>query len=195
MLRVCAVAILFAFQAFAQQSQTNPQPGDAAPAGLENDWDVAPLLQEIAKQTDKLLPALDKVDARAWINNGASETYAEQVQRCRDMAKNVGAAARDLSQNPEQLAALINMFIRMENLHVMLLSVEEGTRKYQTAADAQALAGVEAEGSASRERFQRYIISLAAAREQDLKTMDEEAQRCRGLVTAPPASAKTIKKK
>jgi len=195
--RACAplLLLLVVYQAFGQQSPANSPTAAAAAPGLEADWDVAPVLQDIAKNTDKLLPALDRVDARVWVDQGASETYAEQVQLCKDMVKTVSAMARDLAQNPEQLAASINLFIRMQTLDVMLISVEEGVRKYQKAADAQALAGLEAEGSPTRDRFQRYIISLAGAREQDLKVMDEEAQRCRGIVTAPAATAKTIKKK
>lgn len=197
--RACAAALFVAFQAFAQPAQplqTASSPTSPTVVGLENDWDIAPVLQEIAKHTDKLIPALDRIDARSWVDQGASETYAEQVQLAKDMAKEVAATARELAENPEQLAASINVFIRMKNLDMMLVSLEEGIRKYQKPADAQALAGLEVEASRSREQFQRYIINLAAAREQDLKVMDVEAQRCRSLVTAPPPStAKSIKKK
>jgi hypothetical protein len=102
-------------------------------------------------------------------------------------------AARELARNPEQLGLSIDLFIRIQSLEVMLLSLQEGIRKYQTAADAQALAAIEAQNSTNRERFQRYIVNLAAAREQDLKVMDKEAQRCRGLVTAPPTASKVKK--
>jgi hypothetical protein len=154
------------------------------------------VLQAIGKHAGRLLPALDAIDARAWVNQGASETYAEQLQLCKDQVRNTAEAARELARNPEQLAASIDLFIRLQNLDVMLLSLQEGIRKYQTAADAQSLAALEAEGSADRERFQRYIVNLASAREQDLKVMDKEAQRCRALVTAPAAAvSKPVKKK
>jgi hypothetical protein len=161
------------------------------------DWDIAPVLQEIGKQADKLSPALDRINARAWVDQGASETYAEQVQLCKDQAHAVAETARELSQNPEQLAPSINLFIRMQTLDVMLVSLQEGIRKYQGAADAQSLASLAAQASPSRDRFQKYIVNLADAREEELKVMDKEAQRCRGLVTAvPPASApKPIRKK
>jgi hypothetical protein len=78
----------------------------------------------------------------------------------------------------------------------MLLSLQEGIRKYQRPADAQTLAALQAQNSANRERFQRYVVNLASAREQELKVMDQEAQRCRGLVTAPSAvSSKPVRKK
>jgi hypothetical protein len=196
MLRACAAALLTALLAFAQQPQAAPPSSTPGPAGLETDWDIAAVLQEIGRHADRLLPALDRIDARAWVDQGASETYAEQLQMCKDQTRTMAEAARDLAHNPEQLGPSIDLFIRVQSLDVMLLSLQEGIRKYQTAADAQALAALEAQNSANRERFQRYIVNLANTREQELKVMDKEAQRCRGLVTAPPATAsKPVKKK
>jgi hypothetical protein len=196
MIRACAAAILTVLVAAAQPPQAAPQPTAVTPPGLEADWDIAPVLQEIGKHTDRLLPALDRIDARAWVNQGASETYAEQLQLCKDQTRTLGDAARELARDPERLGASIDLFIRMQSLEVMLLSLEEGIRKYQSAADAQALAALEAQNSSNRGRFQRYIVNLASTREQELKVMDTEAQRCRALVTAPPATAsKSAKKK
>ena len=197
MYRACAAALLAVFQAVAQQPQgTSPQQTASAPAGLETDWDIAVVLQEIGKHADRLLPALNRIDARAWVDQGASETYAEQLESCKDQAKTLGETARELARNPERLASSIDLFIRMESLGVTLLSLQEGIRKYQSGADAQALAALEAQGSATREKFKRYIVNLADAREQELKVMDQEAQRCRGIVTAPAATAsKPVKKK
>src|SRR5581483_8357261 len=161
--RACAAVLLVVAQSVAQQPQTAPRQPAASSAGLETDWDIAPVLLEIAKHTDNLQPALDRINARAWVDQGASETYADQVQLCKDTAKTVADTARALAQNPEQLAASIDLFIRAQNLEVMLISLQEGIRKYQTAADAQALAAVDVQGSASRSRFQQYIINLAAA--------------------------------
>jgi hypothetical protein len=196
MYRACAAAIFTVLLAFAQEPHAAPPQTAPSPAGLETDWDIAAVLQEIGKHADRLLPALDRIDARAWVEQGASETYAEQVQSCKDQAKNLSEAARQLAANPEQLGSSIDLFIRLQSLDVTLLSLQEGIRKYQTAADAQALAALAAQNSTSRERFQRYIVDLANTREQELKVMDKEAQRCRGLVTAPPATAsKPVKKK
>ena len=194
--RACAAAILSVLVAVAQPPQAALQQPPSTPPGLEAAWDIAPVLQEIGEHAGRLLPALDRIDARAWVDQGASETYAEQLQLCKEQAKMLAAAARELARNPEQLASSIDLFIRLESLDVMLLSLQEGIRKYQAPADAQALAALEAQDSASRERFQRYIVNLANAREQELRVMDQEAQRCRGLVTAPSAAgSKTVRKK
>ena len=81
----------------------------------------------------------------------------------------------------------------MQSIDAMLGSVEEGMRKYQSPASAQALASLQAEAGANRDRLQRYIVNLAAEREKELRVMDEEAQRCRAAQTAP--APKTGKKK
>jgi hypothetical protein len=194
--RACAAAILSVLVAVAQPPQAGPRQSASTPPGLDPEWDIAPVLREIGMQAGRLLPALDRIDARAWVEEGASETYAEQLQLCKDQTRMVADAARELARSPEQLAASIDLFIRLQSLDVMLLSVQEGIRKYRAPADAQALAELVAQGSPSRERFQRYIVSLASARERELTVMDKEAQRCRGLVTAPSAAAsKPVRKK
>ena len=92
-----------------------------------------------------------------------------------------------LAANPQKLSGSLELFLRIEGLETMLASLGEGIRKYQGPADAMALASLEAENGVNRERFQRYIVELAAQRERELEVMDHEAQRCRAIVTqAPP---------
>ena len=69
----------------------------------------------------------------------------------------------------------------------MLMSLEEGLRKYQSAADAEALASLAAENGANRERFRQYLTTLAAEREKQLEVMDREAQRCRAIMMSAAA--------
>jgi hypothetical protein len=183
----CAAA-LFA------QAQTPRQPaGDQSHTGLETEWDIAPVLQAIGAHALRLLPALDRVDARSWVDQGASETYAEQLQASKDQAKALAEDAKSLAKSPERLSASLELLFRMQGLETMLASVEEGVRKYQSPKDAQSLAGLQAQNGVNRDRFQRYLVNLAGEREQELQVMDKEAQRCRALLTAP--AAKPGKKK
>jgi hypothetical protein len=167
-----------------------PQPQSA---GLETDWDIAAALQEIGVHAGRLLPALNRIDARSWVDQGASETYAEQLQSAKDQTQALADGARALAKNPERLSADLELYFRMQSIDNMLISVEEGMRKYQSPASAQALASLQAEAGANRDRLQRYIVNLAAEREKELRVMDEEAQRCRAALTAP--ASKTGKKK
>jgi hypothetical protein len=34
--------------------------------------------------------------------------------------------------------------------------------------------------------LQQYVVNLAAQREKEYQVMDQEAQRCRALILAPP---------
>lgn len=165
-------------------------------AGLETPWSIAPVIQEIGAHAGRLLEALNRIDAKAWVAKGASETYVEQLESCKAQAKAMAGSAAALARNPEQLPADLELFFRFQGVETMLASVEEGMRKYQSPRDAQALAGLEAEAGANRDRFQRYIVNLAADRERQLKITDEEAQRCRNMFTTSiPPAAKTGKKR
>jgi len=190
--RVCRV-LLLSVCASTVFAQTAAQP--LAP-GLETDWDIAPVIQEIGAHAGRLQAALDKIDARAWVEKGASETYAEQVQAASSQAAAMAVQAKALAAKPEQLALSLELFFRMQGVETILLSVEEGLRRYQSPAAAEALTSLEAEIGGDRDRFQNYIVNFAADRERALQVMDKEAQRCRGILTAPPpASTKTGKKK
>ena len=78
-----------------------------------------------------------------------------------------------------------------------LTSLIEGVRKYQNPALADLLRGVMSENNASRQQLRQYLVDLAAIKEQEFKVMDQEAQRCREVIsgqpTATPAKKKTGK--
>jgi hypothetical protein len=159
--------------------------------GLDTEWDIGVVLGEIGTHAGRLLPALDRVDAKAWVSKGASETYEAQLESSKQQARALEIGARALSQNPEKLAQSLELFFRIEGLESMLATLEDGLRKYQNRADAEALASLAAENGANRERFRQYLVSLAAERERQLEVMDREAQRCRGIMMSqpPPAAA------
>jgi hypothetical protein len=165
------------------------QPAQQQAAGLEPDWDIGVILQEMSAHAGRLLPVLDQIDVKAWLQKGASETYAAQLQSSKDQAKAFADGARDLARNPERLSASLELFFRIQGLETMLGSLEDGTRKYQDPALAQTLASLAAENGANRGRFQQYIVNLAAEREQQFQVMDREAQRCRGILTVQPAAS------
>ena len=181
---------------FAQSPVNQPAAPPQTSAGLETTWDIAPVLLAISDHSSKVASALDRIDPNVWVDKGASPTYAEQLQSCKEQVKAVGETSKALARNPEQLAASLELLIRIQGLDVMYASVEEAIRKYQGAAEAQDLAALIASGTANREKFQQYLVSLAADREHALQVMDKEAQRCRSLLAMPSAAApKTGKKK
>jgi hypothetical protein len=170
-----------------------PQAGaPAAPAGgLQPDWDVSVILGEMSAHATRLLPTLDKINAKSWVAKGASETYATQLQSSKDQARAIANDAKALAPNPEKLSACLELLFRIQGLERMIDSLVGGVRKYQSAALADELASQSAENGTNRDRFQTYIVSLAAQREQECAVMDKEAQRCRSIVaTQPPQSSK-----
>jgi hypothetical protein len=179
----CAAAL------FAQAPPTAP-----SPPGLETAWEIAPAIQELSAHAGRLVPLLEKLQVRAWVEKGASDTYVAQRDSAKEQAQALATEAKALAANPERLSAALQVLFRLQAVEMMSGSLIEGVRRYQSAKDAQELSTAVAQGGAGRERLQRYIVNLAAEREQDLAVMNAEAQRCRGILTqqTPP---KTTRKK
>ena len=64
-----------------------------------------------------------------------------------------------------------------------LNSLVDGVRHYQNPAIGDLLMGVLAENSSNRDKLRQYITDLANTKEQEFKIVDQEAQRCRGVLT------------
>lgn len=166
-------------------------PVAASPSsGLLPDWDIRPILVEMSAHATRLEPVLGEINVKAWAAKGASDSYAAQLQSSKDQARAMAAGAKALAQNPEKLSACLELYFRIAALDDMLASLGEGVRRYQDPALAQKITALAAENGANRNRFQTYIVNLATQREQECAVMDQEAQRCRGiLATQPPPSA------
>lgn len=164
-----------------------------APAGLESNWEIADVMRQIGANAAKMLPLLDRVDVKSWVEKGASDTYVAQVESSKEQARAAVAGANALAQNPEKLSASLELFFRVQALESMLASLAEGVRKYQDPNVALGISKAITDSSGLRYRLQQYLVNLAAEREQELQVMDREAQRCRAIVTLPPP--KTGRKK
>lgn len=168
------------------------QAAPAPAAGLQPDWDIRAILEEMSAHAMRLAPVLAEIDTTAWAAKGASDTYTSQLESSKAQARAISEGAQALMKNPEKLSACLELYFRITGLEDMLRSLEDGIRKYQDPALAQKLAGLSAENGANRNRFQAYIVNLSSQQEQECSVMDREAQRCRSVVaTEPPAAAKT----
>jgi hypothetical protein len=186
---ICVVAL-------SAQTQPAAKPSAAAePEGMMTPWEIAPVLKEIAAHGGRLAAELGKLDVKAWVNQGASETYLAQWQSSQQQAKAVQDTAAALAGNPEKLSAGLELLFRIRALDDMVGSLEEGARRYQNAGAAQRLASLDGEIDPDRQRFERYVVGLAEGQEQELAVMNKEAQRCRGMMTTPAVSPRTGKKK
>jgi hypothetical protein len=164
--------------------------GPAALHAQQQAIDLRPILDNISAQCKRLIPILEQIDPNVWITSkGAPDQYVHQWRSSQDQLKALIADAANLSQDPERLPAALQTYFRVQSVQMMLQSLVEGIRHYQNPALADLLAGIAAEGSTDRERFQQYIVTLASERDQMLGIMDHEAQRCRSALStqgAPP---------
>ena len=164
-------------------------------SGLQPDWDIRAILQEMSDHATRLQPVLNEIDASAWVSKGASETYRAQLQSSKDQARGVAEDARALMRNPEKISACLQLYFRVQGMEEMIGSLVEGIRKYQTPELAERLVSLSAENGANRNRLQAYIVNLAAQQEQECAVMDREAQRCRSVMATQPPSKKANREK
>ena len=102
MFRVTILNLVFFGCASILPAQTPaPQPQQ----GLEPDWDIAQVLQKIAAHAERLSPFLAKINASSWIEKGASETYAAQLDSSRQQVRAMADGANGLARNPQKLSA------------------------------------------------------------------------------------------
>jgi hypothetical protein len=155
--------------------------------GVESAWDITSTLQGISAHAKRLLPLLNEIDPQPWVAKGAPEAYVGQLKSAKTQAETVALTAQELAKDPEKLSASLQVFFRMQALENVLTSLVDGIRRYHNPAMADLLQSILAENGAGRERFQQYIIEMAANRENEFAIMDKEAQRCRDvLVKQPP---------
>src|SRR6266446_1697225 len=187
LLRIPAVALvsMLPFCAAAQQ------------AGVPTEWDVQKLVATIAAQSARLQQMVDQIQPKDWVARGASDTYLQQWSSAQAQAASVKLSSDNLVQDPARLSAALDTYFRLQNLELILTSLIDGVRKYQNPALADLLRGVMSENNVSRQQLRQYLVDLASIKEEEFKVMDQEAQRCREVIsgqpTANPAKKKTGK--
>jgi len=184
------VALLLCIVAFALPSQPPPAPNGQIvpkPAGLESAWTVRTILDDLLKDNEKLEPLLAQMNPQEWVaKKGASDVYVQQWQAAHTQLREVVAASKLLAQKTENLPLALDDYFRLEALEVTSRSLEEGVTRYGDRFTADQLEGLIARNFSRRERFRDYIRDLAASSEASFKLADEEAQRCRGIISKEP---------
>jgi hypothetical protein len=182
----CFIAI-FAFALHSQQPPASGGQPVPKPAGLESAWTVRAILDELLKDNEKLEPLLAQMNPQEWVSKkGASDVYIQQWQVAHSQLKEVMAASKLLAQKTENLPLALDDYFRLEALEVTSRSLEEGVTRYGDRFTADQLNGLISRNFSRRERFRDYIRDLAASSETNFKLADEEAQRCRGIISKEP---------
>jgi hypothetical protein len=155
--------------------------------GIAPDWEVRANVTGLVAHARQLKPILEQARPQQW--SGAPAAYAEQAKRISAEIEYLITTAQSLAARPDRLTIALGVYFRMQSLDLMLRSFADGVRKYQNPALAELLLGAVSTLAADRSGLQQYVQDLTADREQALKVADEEAQRCRGVLSRQPRPA------
>jgi hypothetical protein len=171
---VCAVA--------AQHAAAQMQP-----AGVETVWDARKIIDAVSKNDEQLKPVLGDLNPKQWYEQkGAPSTYVIQWQAAQRELNDVEVTKRQVSLKPDSLSGVLDLYFRMEALEESARSVDEGAKRYADRQTADQLTRLVAGNFDARQRLRDYIRDLSTDLESNFKIADEEAQRCRGMISREP---------
>ena len=193
---VCGMALVCAAQ------QTSPSPPTAPsghvvppPAGIENSWDVHTVVDALLKDCEDLKAVLFQLNPQQWYEaKGASSTYILQRNSAQQQVNDVLVTARMFAAKTDSIALAVDVYFRIDALEVTAHSLSEGASRYADRPTSERLNQVIARNFNNREHFRDYVRDLSNTVEQNFKIADDEAQRCRGMISREPAP-KSVKKK
>lgn len=163
-------------------------------AGVSPEWDIRQDMTALAGQIRQLQPMVEMIKPETWISQGAPSAYVKQMASLQTGMQYLLGSAEKLAKEPERLTSALDAYFRMQYVETLIDSLREGVRKYQSPDLAEILNGLMTASSNSKEKLRAHIADLASLREQEMSVMDQEAQRCRGMLSRipldPPASGK-----
>ena len=183
---------------FAQtQSQAPvPKPGVGQTptfAGIENSWDVRDMVDRLVKDDEQLKQVLSQLNPQQWfVEKHAPAAYTVQQTTAIRQVTDVVTVTKFFGNKTDSMPMALDVYFRLEALEDSARTLSEGAQKYADAATAGKLSEAVAHNFNNRERFRDYINDLAKTQEQNFKLADEEAQRCRGMISkeAPPKQSR-----
>jgi hypothetical protein len=161
-----------------------PAPSVAAP------WDITTVIGNFTAAAERVKPILDQLTPQEWVQKGASPTYVEQWQSALKEMDYVTNSSQAFGKDPEKLTRALDTYFRWESLQGRLNTLLEGVRKYQNPAVGDLLVSVLSQNASNRDQLRQYIGDLAAQKEEEFAVVDQEAQRCRGVLNRQPAPAR-----
>jgi hypothetical protein len=165
------------------------QQASRAEAGLEAPWEVQAFITGIQQNVDRLRPLLAEMHPQQWYDQkGAPSTYILQLQQAQQQLSDIGVTSKNFSQKTDSLSAALDEYFRLEAFDITTRSLEQGARQYGPRGLADRVDALLGQNFSSRERLRDYLRELAMTTEQNFKVADEEAQRCRGIISSEPAT-------
>lgn len=179
---------------FALVSVTVPFWGQTS-NGVSTEWDLRKTLDSLNEQSKRLQPILEQLTPQEWVEKGAPDTYVTQWKLAQNELRYLLGASQNFAKQPERMPLALETYFRLEAMESTLGSLTEAVRKYQNPAVADLMQSTINENGNNRQHLRQYISDLASTKEQELKVMDQEAQRCRGMLTRQPPPAHPPAKK
>lgn len=148
-------------------------------AGVASEWDVKARMAAMANDVGRLEDLLRRARPNEWVAKGAPDAYFRQLESARTNMQVLIGGTEKLAKDPERLSTALEVLFRMDTMDLLLQSLQGAIRKYQGPSLADDIARFIADNSRHRDMLRQHSIDLAAARENDLKVINAEAQRCR----------------
>lgn len=147
--------------------------------GVGAEWNTRESILEMSKRLAEVKPILDQLRPREWMEKGAPEAYAQQLESTMTELRGVEWALGNLSNKPEQLSFALDAYFRVQSFRLKVGSMGEAVRRYQNPAVSELIDAYLTESSGSQIQLQRYLKDLTEMKEAELEVMSQEAQRCR----------------
>jgi hypothetical protein len=164
------------------------QPPAPAVNGIDAPWGVRKILDDLVADNEKLRSVFGALNPQDWYSKkGAPSAYIQQLQMAQRQLSDVVISSKLLAQRTESLPLALDNYFRLEALTVTARSLGEGASRYGDRRTADQLNTLIARSFTTREHFRDYIQDLSKTQEQNFRVADEEAQRCRGMISRQPA--------
>jgi hypothetical protein len=157
-------------------------------------WDIAPVIVDFSDKAGRLKPLLDELSPQQWVSNGAPDTYLSQFVTAQQELKYLTEATQLFEQQPDKLTLALDAYFRWEALHARLETLREGARRYQDPTLGDLLESVFTGNAANSDKLRQYIGDLASQKEEEFTVVNQEAQRCRGVLSRQPPPAAPARK-
>ena len=168
-------------------------------AGVSPIWDIRQDMTSLGAQIRALQPMVDNIKPETWLSQGAPSAYVKQMASLQSGIQYLLGSTEKLAKEPERLTTALDAYFRMQYVELLINSLRDGVRKYQSPDLAEILNGLVTASSNNKEKLRTHIMDLAAVRETEMNVMDQEAQRCRAMLSRmpiePPPSQKRKSKK
>ncbi|HLH42779.1 MAG TPA: hypothetical protein VKV74_07330 [Bryobacteraceae bacterium] len=157
-------------------------PGQAPAPSIAAPWDIDKIIADFSAAASRIQPVLDQLTPQQWVQNGAPAAYVAQWQSARQEMDYLANSAQAFAGQPGRLTRALDAYFRWEALQARLNTLLEGVRKYQNPAIGDLLVSLLSQNASNHDQLRQYITDLASQKEEESAILDQEAQRCRGIL-------------